>query len=428
MSEDAPGDLFKSFSIIIAVVSVLSILATVAIVYFVCRYFKKNGFPAININTSAPPAAAASTALYAVVPDSQIREATVERFLNVIAGEKPIRFTPQQLSGFTNNYSVRLGAGGFGAVYKGMLPNGLMVAVKRLHAGNDDRTSQEQFMAEVGTIGRTHHINLVRLFGFCYDAEVRALVYEYMEHGALDSYLFDRSRHHMVGFTTLHAMAVGIARGLRYLHEECQQKIVHYDIKPGNVLLDGGLTPKVADFGLARLLNRADTHMTVSGMRGTPGYAAPEMWMQAGATEKFDVYSFGILLFEILGRRRNFDDAAPESQQWFPKVAWTKYESGVLTEIVEGCDGEDGQDKLETVERMCKVAFWCVQQQPETRPPMGLVVKMLEGEMDIAPPENPFQHLMAAPMAANRWTSGTSSANTVSTSANSVSQGSLDIV
>uniref|UniRef100_A0ACD5XRN3 Uncharacterized protein n=1 Tax=Avena sativa TaxID=4498 RepID=A0ACD5XRN3_AVESA len=417
---------FKSFTTIVAVVSVLSILGSVAIAYFVYRCVKENGLPAININTtSAPPAAAASTALYAVVADSQIRDATVEMFLKEIAGEKPIRFTPQQLSGFTNNYSARLGAGGFGAVYKGMLPNGLMVAVKRLHADQDDRTSQEQFMAEVGTIGRTHHINLVRLFGFCYEADVRALVYEYMEHGALDSYLLDRSRRDVVGFTTLQAIAVGVARGLRYLHEECQQKIVHYDIKPGNVLLDGGLTPKVADFGLARLLNRADTHRTISGMRGTPGYAAPEMWMQAGATEKCDVYSFGILLFEILGRRRNFDEAAPESQQWFPKVAWTKYENGVLTEVVEGCDGVDDQEKLE---RMCKVAFWCVQQQPEARPPMGLVVKMLEGEMDIAPPANPFLHLMAAPVAANLWTSGTSSANTVSTSANGVSQGSIDIV
>ena len=414
----------NSFLTIIVVVSVLSILGSVAIVYFVYRCVKKNGLPAININTTSP-APAGSTTLYAVVPDSQIRDATVERFLKEIAGEKPIRFTPQQLLGFTNNYSARLGAGGFGAVYKGMLPNGLMVAVKRLHPGHDDRTSQEQFMAEVGTIGRTHHINLVRLFGFCYDAGVRALVYEYMEHGALDSYLFDRSRY--VGFQTLRAIAVGVARGLRYLHEECQQKIVHYDIKPGNVLLDGGLTPKVADFGLAQLLNRADTHKTVSGMRGTPGYAAPEMWMQAGATEKCDVYSFGILLFEILGRRRNFDEAAPESQQWFPKLAWTKYESGELMEVMASCDDACEEDK-KAVHRMCEVAFWCVQQQPEARPPMSVVVKMLEGEMDIAPPANPFQHLMATPAAANLWTTGTSTVNSVSTSANGVPRGSDEIV
>ncbi|KAI5017971.1 hypothetical protein ZWY2020_042859 [Hordeum vulgare] len=190
-------------------------------------------------------------------------DATVERFLKEIAGEKPIRFTPQQLSGFINNYSDRLGVGGFGSVYKGMLPNGLTVAVKRLHPGHDDRTSQEEFMVLVGTIGRTHHINVVRIFGFCYDA----------------------------------------------------------------------------DFGLARLLNRADTHKTVLGMRGTPEYATPEMWMQAGARDKCDVYSFGILLFEILGRRRNFDEAALESRQWFPKLAWTKYESGKLMEAMESCDG-----------------------------------------------------------------------------------------
>ena len=110
---------------------------------------------------------------------------------------------------------------------------------------------------------------------------------------------------------------------------------MHYDIKPGNVLLDGALTPKVADFGLAaRLVNRGDTHVSVSRARGTPGYAAPEMWMMSGVTEKCDVYSFGMLLLEIVGRRRSFDEAAPESQQWFPMLAWNKYDRGELAELV----------------------------------------------------------------------------------------------
>ncbi|RLM86405.1 G-type lectin S-receptor-like serine/threonine-protein kinase [Panicum miliaceum] len=280
---------------------------------------------------------------YAVVSDRQIRHATVERFLWEIRNERLFRFTPRQVARFTRNYSTRLGAGGFATVS----------------------------LAEVGTIGRTHHINLVRLFGFCFDDALRALVYEYMEHGALD-------RGQDAGVAALCGIAVGVARGIRYLHEECQQKIVHYDIKPGNVLLDGELTPKVADFGLARLVNRADTHVSVSCVRGTPGFAAPEMWMMSGVTEKCDVYSFRMLLLEIVGRRRNFDDAAPESQQWFPKLA-----------------------------------FWCVQQPPEARPPMRTVVKMLEGEMEIAPPANPFQHLMAAPMVADQWTRMTRSANSV---------------
>ncbi|XP_062188597.1 G-type lectin S-receptor-like serine/threonine-protein kinase At1g34300 isoform X1 [Phragmites australis] len=366
----------------------------------------------------------ATTQPYEVVPDHRIRNVTIEKFLSEIKHEKPFRFAPPQIAGFTQNYSTRLGAGGFGTVFKGELPNGLAVAVKVFHSSLDQRSEEEQFMAEVGTIGRTHHINLVRLFGFCFDDDVRALVYEYMEHGDLGACLLDQGRD--VGLPALRDIAVGVARGIRYLHEECQQKIVHYDIKPVNVLLDGDLTPKVADFGLARLVNRADTHVSMSGVRGTPGFAAPELWMQSGVTEKCDVYSFGMLLLEIVGRRRNFDEAAPESQQWFPKLAWTKYESGDLMEIIATPSrdhsvlviDDDAQQCKETVERMCKVAFWCVQQQPEARPPMGVVVKMLEGEMDIAPPANPFQHLMAAPVVANLWTTTTSSGNTVSANSN----------
>ncbi|CAL5078249.1 unnamed protein product [Urochloa decumbens] len=383
---------------------------------------------------------AGGTGSYVVVPDRRIRNATVENFLLEIAHEKPIRFSPRQLKGFTRNYSTRLGA-----VFRGVLPNGLPVAVKVLHAGLGARSEQEQFMAEVGTIGRTHHINLVRLFGFCFDDALRALVYEFMENGALDDYLLGDRGGRDVGVAALRDVAAGVARGIRYLHEECQQKIVHYDIKPGNVLLDANLTPKVADFGLARLVNRADTHVSVSCVRGTPGYAAPEMWMMAGVTEKCDVYSFGMLLLEIVGRRRSFDQSAPESQQWLPKLAWEKFEAGEIMDLVMSSHGgvsaeggsEQEQEQLrlrgeekEIVERMCKVAFWCVQQQPEARPPMGVVVKMLEGEMEIAPPVNPFPHLMAAPpLAFNLWTTvATRSAPANIALTNGVSEGSNRIV
>ncbi|EER92773.1 rust resistance kinase Lr10 [Sorghum bicolor] len=379
---------------------------------------------------------------YAVVSDQQIRHATIEKFLLEIRHDKPFRFTSLQLAGFTRNYTTRLGAGGFGTVYKGVLPNGLPVAVKVFDRSLAQRSQEEQFMAEVGTIGRTYHVNLVRLFGFCFDDVVRALVYEYMDNGALDAYLLG-GQGRGVGVPALRDIAVGVARGIRYLHEECQQKIVHYDIKPGNVLLDGALTPKVADFGLARLVNRADTHVSVSCVRGTPGFAAPEMWMLSGVTEKCDVYSFGMLLLEIVGRRRNFDEAAPESQQWFPTLAWTKYETGELVDLVASSSGEEAGDAAaaprddeqeheprrdeEIVERMCKVAFWCVQQQPEARPPMGAVVKMLEGEMSVAAPVNPFQHLMATPVTANPWTTTmTGSADAVSATA--ISETSNEIV
>ena len=135
--------------------------------------------------------------------------------------------------------------------YKGNLTNGITVAVKVLR-GNSDKRIEEQFKAEVGTIGKVHHFNLVQLYGFCFERDLRALVYEYMENGSLDRYLFHEKK--TLGYEKLYAIAVGTARGIAYLHEECQQRIIHYDIKPGNILLDRNLNPKVADFGLAKVL------------------------------------------------------------------------------------------------------------------------------------------------------------------------------
>ncbi|XP_038973496.1 rust resistance kinase Lr10-like [Phoenix dactylifera] len=311
-----------------------------------------------------------------------------------------------------HNYGKKLGSGGFGEVYEGELPNGVPVAVKVL-TGSLDKTVQEQFMAEVGTIGRTYHVNLVRLYGFCFDATVRALVYEYMENGSLDNYLFREDR--KIEWGTLHEIAIGTAKGIRYLHDECPQRIIHYDIKPANILLDADFSSKVADFGLAKLFSGRNTNGTMAGGRGTPGYAAPEMWMPFPVTYKCDVYSFGMLLFEIVGRRRNHDTSRGESQEWFPKWVWEKFENARLEVVASVCGIRE--EEREKAERMSKVALWCVQYQPEARPPMSKVVKMLEGEMEIAPPLNPFQHLLASGTATPNWSdSSTGSTATAETS------------
>ncbi|MQM00757.1 hypothetical protein Taro_033500, partial [Colocasia esculenta] len=255
----------------------------------------------------------------------------------------------------------------------------------------------------LGTIGRTYHVNLVRLYGFCFDATVKALVYEYMEKGTLDRYLFCRSGPLVLSRRKLLDIAVGTAKGIAYLHEECQQRIIHYDIKPANILLGGGFAPKVADFGLAKLCDRAATHVSMTGFRGTPGYTAPELFMPVTATHKCDVYSFGILLFEMVGRRRHFVEAVPESQlQWLPRWVWKRFEEGILEEALsqqlgaeEEEEGEGGNEK-EQVVRMAKVALWCVQYLPADRPEVSKVVKMLEGEVEIATPPNPFRHLSSS--------------------------------
>jgi serine/threonine protein kinase len=264
-----------------------------------------------------------------------------------------------------------------------------MVAVKVLR-GSSGKKIDEQFMAEVGTIGRIHHFNLVKLYGFCIERNLIALVYEYMENGSLDMYLFHEKN--SLGYVKLHEISIGTARGIAYLHEECQHRIVHYDIKPGNILLDWNLNPKVADFGLAKLCNRENTHITMTGGRGTPGYAAPEIWMPSPITHKCDVYSFGMLLFEIIGRRRNLDIKDTETEEWFPVWVWKKFDVGLLEEAMIEC-GIDEKNK-EIFERMVKVALLCVQYKQDLRPMMSVVVKMLEGSLQIPKIFNPFQHLI----------------------------------
>uniref|UniRef100_A0A0D9WAI3 non-specific serine/threonine protein kinase n=1 Tax=Leersia perrieri TaxID=77586 RepID=A0A0D9WAI3_9ORYZ len=336
--------------------------------------------------------------------DSDVEMGSMSHFIEGLQNERPIRFSAQQVRGFTNDYAHKVGAGGFGVVYRGKFPSGVPVAVKVLHCMLGKR-AEEQFMAEVGTIGRTYHINLVRLYGFCFDADVKALVYEYMDKGSLDRYLFDHEpekKTKRIGFEKLHEIAVGTAKAVRYLHEECERRIIHYDIKPENVLLAGeGMAPKVSDFGLAKLCDREDTHLTITGARGTPGYAAPELWMPFPVTHKCDVYSYGMLLFEILGRRRNLqlggvgeERESSGQMEWYPRWVWHRLEA-----VVARATGKEGTKREKVAaERVCKVALWCVQYRPEERPSMGSVVRMLEGEDHIAAPRDPFAHL--APYAA----------------------------
>ncbi|KAK2646122.1 hypothetical protein Ddye_021317 [Dipteronia dyeriana] len=213
-----------------------------------------------------------------------------------------------------------------------------------------------------------------------------------MANGSLDKHLFCEN---VLGFEKLHEIALGTARGIAYLHEECQQRIIHYDIKPENILLDENFFPKVADFGLAKLCNRENTHITMTGRRGTAGYTAPELWVPFHVTHKCDVHSFGMLLLEIVSRRRNMkkEDSVPESQEWFPKWVWKRFENGDLDELMKAIEIEAERDR-ERAERMIKVAFWCVQYKSESRPVMSVVVKMLEGAVDIPTPLKQIHHIL----------------------------------
>lgn len=294
-----------------------------------------------------------------------------------------IQFKYKQLQKMTKNFSEKLGSGGFGTVFKGMMPDSTAIAVKKLEGL---RQGEKQFRNEVITLGAVQHVNLVRLFGFCVKESERILVYEFMPKGSLDFHLFSNSSN-VLKWSTRYQIALGAARGLTYLHEKCRERIVHCDIKPDNILLDDSFCPKVSDFGMAKLIGR-DFSRVLTTMRGTMGYLAPEWISGLPITPKIDVYSYGMMLFEIVSGKRNRVRSEDGSLIFYPSWA-----ARMIVEKEEGMSLVDerlnGEANLEQVERMCKVAIWCVQDDENDRPTMAQVVQALEGLVEVGMPPMP---------------------------------------
>ncbi|XP_061977829.1 G-type lectin S-receptor-like serine/threonine-protein kinase SD2-5 isoform X2 [Populus nigra] len=311
----------------------------------------------------------------------------------------PVRFSYQQLYVATNNFNERLGRGGFGSVFKGKLGDGTQIAVKRLEKRGQGMSA---FLAEAEAIGSLHHFNLVRLIGFCAEKSSRLLVFEYLSNGSLDNWIFMNVQGSFLDWQTRKKIILDIAKGLAYLHEDCRHTIIHLDVKPQNILLDSSFHAKIADFGLSKLINRDMSQVQIS-MRGTPGYLAPEWRQPLGRiTVKVDIYSFGIVLLEIVCARRNVDQSQPESAFHLLTMLQKKadHQDGVI-DIVENLDEYTRSDR-EEITRMIKVAAWCLQDDPERRPLMSTVLKVLEGVMEVDSKINyRFSHAMISSPAGN---------------------------
>ncbi|KAJ0669741.1 putative protein kinase RLK-Pelle-SD-2b family [Helianthus annuus] len=301
-----------------------------------------------------------------------------EQYLDAVPG-MPTRFTYEELKTATENFTKKLGQGGFGSVFEGTLEDDSKIAVKCLDGLGQVNKS---FLAEVESIGSIHHMNLVRLRGFCASKSQRFLVYDFMSNGSLDRWIYHGNLEHILEWQCRKKIILDIAKGLSYLHEECMQKIIHLDIKPQNILLDKDFNAKVSDFGLSKLINR-DQSQVMTRMRGTPGYMAPE-WLSSVITEKVDVYSFGIVLLEILCGRKNFDRSQPEESWHLLAVFEQCWEQGTLLDIVDKYS-EDMQAHGSEVVEMMKVAAWCLQTNYTRRPSMSSVVNVLEGRMNVEP-------------------------------------------
>lgn len=338
--------------------------------------------------------------------------------LELLHAGGPKRFTYNEVKAATNDFSHLIGRGGFGDVYRGELPDRRVVAVKCLKSVTGGDT---EFWAEVTIIAKMHHLNLVRLWGFCAEKGQRMLVYEYISGGSLDKFLFrppkagsitgdDVEEERVVNsdsnpdlnvqekpfldWNVRYRIALGVARAIVYLHEECMEWVLHCDIKPENILLGEDFCPKISDFGLAKLRKKEDM-VTMSRMRGTPGYMAPEWIRPEPITSKADVYSFGMVLLELVTGVRSFEKrkSVLRSEEWyfpgwaFDKVFEEKKMEDILDRQIRHC--YNGRAHSDMVNRMVQTAMWCLQEQPEMRPTMGKVAKMLEGTVDIIEPKRP---------------------------------------
>ncbi|KAM3193631.1 hypothetical protein ACQJBY_070324 [Aegilops geniculata] len=296
--------------------------------------------------------------------------------------ENITRFSYKELDRATARFdqSNKIGEGGYGPVYKGTLRDGTAVAVKVLSL--QSRQGAREFLSELITISDISHENLVKLYGCCVEGSHKILVYNYLENNSLAQTLLGSQQHSSIQFNwrTRVNICIGVAQGLAYLHDGVRPHVVHRDIKASNILLDQDLTPKISDFGLAKLLPSDVSHISTR-VAGTLGYLAPEYAIRGQVTRKSDVYSFGVLLIEIVSGRCNTDTKLPYEDQILLEKTWAYYDQGQLDEIIDSSLGDDLD--VDEACRFLKVGLLCTKNVTKRRPDMSTVTRMLKGEEDV---------------------------------------------
>ncbi|CAI9087734.1 OLC1v1021881C1 [Oldenlandia corymbosa var. corymbosa] len=292
-----------------------------------------------------------------------------------------------QILACTNNFAIqnRIGEGGFGPVYKGTLPNGQAVAVKRLSRGSSQGT--EEFINEIALVAKLQHRNLVQLLGYCLEGEEKLLIYEYVPNRSLDFFLFDQKKQSLLNWSTRYKIIAGTARGLLYLHEDSRLKIIHRDLKASNVLLDQNMNPKIADFGLARLFEVDQSEANTNKIAGTYGYMAPEYALHGIFSVKSDVFSFGVLVLEIISGKKNSKFLQSHVDHDLLSYCWRLWRDGTPLALLDPSI-RDSYNKMEVIQCI-HIGLLCVQEDVELRPTMASVVLMLNSYSVTLPTPNP---------------------------------------
>ncbi|KAK8569160.1 hypothetical protein V6N13_107022 [Hibiscus sabdariffa] len=372
-STSSPGGYHTSNKLVLGLgIAVAVTISIVLVICFVCGRFKGKSIPGH------------------LCQGKMEDNAGIEAFIKKFGSLAPRRYFYGEIKKMTNKFEDKLGQGGYGTVYKGNLPDGRLVAVKVL---GESKGNGEDFINEVASISRTSHVNIVTLIGFCFERSKRALIYEFMPHGSLDRFIYDRALHHQsrqLEWKTLYDIAVGIARGLEYLHQGCNTRILHFDIKPHNILLDENFCPKISDFGLSKLCERKESAISMACARGTIGYIAPEMVCRnfGGVSYKSDVYSYGMMVLEMVGGRKNIDVGVSQTSEiYFPSWIYSHLDQLMNLDLNGVTVVEE-----EISRKLIIVSLWCIQSYPSHRPSMTKVLEMLQGDLQslIIPPR-PFE-------------------------------------
>ncbi|XP_017628799.1 PR5-like receptor kinase [Gossypium arboreum] len=317
-------------------------------------------------------------------------DARIEAFIKKFGSLAPRRYSYAEIKKMTNKFNHKLGQGGFGSVYKGKLPDCRLVAVKVL---SESKENGEDFMNEVTSISRTSHVNIISLLGFCFEKSKRALIYEFMPHGSLGGFIYDRGLHHRscrLEWRTLYDIALGIARGLEYLHQGCKTRILHFDIKPYNILLDENFYPKISDFGLFKLCERKKSIISMACARGTIGYTAPELVCRnfGGLSYKSDANSYGMMVLEMVGRKNIDVGVSQTSEVYFPSWIYKHLDKSMNLNLNRVIVEEEEE---EITRKLIILSLWCIQSNSSDRPSMTKVIEMLQANLQslIIPP-GPF--------------------------------------
>ncbi|KAK4285841.1 hypothetical protein QN277_002481 [Acacia crassicarpa] len=333
------------FGVVIAIVVVGAVLTVLGILWWICFSKKKS------------------------TPHQELK----------ISDLQTSSFTLEQIMAATDNFDVtnKIGEGGFGPVYKGFLLDGTVIAVKQL--SSKSRQGNREFLNEIGMISALQNPHLVKLYGCCVQGSQLLLVYEYMENNSLARALFGPENCRLnLDWSKRKNICIGIAKGLAFMHEESRLKIIHRDIKATNILLDRDLNPKISDFGLAKLYDEDNTHISTR-IAGTRGYIAPEYAMHGYLTKKADIYSFGIVALEIISGKTNTTEQSEEECFYLRDWAHELKDGGNLTDLVD--PRLLGVDNINTEEIMVMidVALQCTENSPKLRPTMSKVLSILEG-------------------------------------------------